>query len=121
MTMDYLVNKIYEYDKSSNNIIELFKSRFVKKSLTESFESKITKFYEELLFVSNNFGLGKDISLDIVYDGPTPERVFTINVPYNLNFDDKYYFSDQIVDYMADFSRKENMFDFFKNAYILIK
>lgn len=119
--MNYSVNNIYEYDRSSNDIMEVFKSKFIKNSLNELFESKITKFYEELLLVSKSFGLGENISIDIVYDGSIPEWVFTINAPYNLNFDDKHYFSGEIMEYMGNFSRKEYLFDFFKDAYVLVE
>lgn len=101
----------------SYSVNDVFKNEFIK---IESFESKFTKFYEELLVISDKFELGKDISFDVVYDGPSPEMVFTINIHYNLNFDDEYYFSGKIIEHMGDFSRKENMFDFFKEAYVLI-
>lgn len=84
-------------------------------------KAKSQKFYEELKITSNKFGLGENISVDIVYDGPSPEKVFTINISHKLDIKEKYSILDQIVNHMADFSRKENMFDFYKDAYILIR
>lgn len=107
------------YDSSSNSFKHTI--RKIIENLVDSYESKATKFYEELRITSSKFGLGKDISFGIVYDGPSPEKVFTINIPHKLDIKEKYYILDQIVNHMADFSRKENMFDFFKDAYILIK
>lgn len=82
---------------------------------------KITEFYDELLKVSDNLGLGKNISVDIVYDGSYPEKVFTINVPFHIDRKEKYDYLDQIVNDMVNFSKENNMFDFYKDAHILIK
>ena len=105
----------------SNGVFELFKKSFEKVVLPENYESKITEFYEELIKVSDNLGLGKDISLDTVYDGSYPEKVFTINVPFHMDRKEKYDYLDQIVNDMVNFSKENNMFDFYKDVHILIK
>lgn len=119
--MVYSVDKNYGYNKSSNIVGDFFKNKFFKKSSTESFESKITEFYDELIKISDNLGLGKNISIDTVYDGSYPEKVFTINVPFHIDREEKYSLLDQIINDMVIFSKENNMFDFYKDTYILIK
>lgn len=129
--MGSLADRQWVYDNSSksNSVFEFLKKGFEKitgtetvvETVAENYESKITKFYEELIKVSDSLGLGKDISIDIVYDGSYPERVFTINVPFRMNRKEKYDYLDQIVNDMVVFSKENNIFDFYKDAYILIK
>ena len=112
---------VYGKSSKSNIITELLRKGFEKVTVAGNYESKITEFYEELLNVSDNLGLGKNISVDIVYDGSYPEKVFTINVPFNIDRKEKYDYLDQIVNDMVNFSKENNMFDFYKDAHTLIK
>ncbi len=119
--MIYSIDKNYLYNKQSNTVGDFFKNKFLKKSPADSFESKITKFYDELIKVSDNLGLGKNIHVDTVYDGSHPEKVFTIKVPFHIEREEKYSLLDQIISDMVIFSKENNMVDFFKDSYILIK
>lgn len=119
--MIYAVDINYCYNKHSNTVGDFFKNKFLKKSPADSFESKITKFYDELIKVSDNLGLGKNIHVDTVYDGSHPEKVFTIKVPFHIEREEKYSLLDQIISDMVIFSKENNMVDFFKDSYILIK
>lgn len=106
-------NESYAFIKDQIN-------KFKNETFTDNYESKITMFHKELLKLSNNLGLGSDILVETVYEGQCAERVFTIKPKHEINRKDKHYFLDQIVKYMADFSKRTGMFDFYKDAYILI-
>ncbi len=119
--MVYSVDKNYMYNKHSNTVGDFFRNNFLKKSSLEPFESKITEFYDELIKVSDRLGLGKNICIDTVYDERPPEKVFRINVPFHMDRKDKYSILDQIINEMFTFSKENNMVDFYKDVYILIK
>ena len=56
-----------------------------------------------------------------MYDESHPEKVFTIKVPFHIEREEKYSLLDQIISDMVIFSKENNMVDFFKDSYILIK
>lgn len=84
-------------------------------------ENDTSKFYQELLRLSKQFGFGENISIDTIYDGKIPEKVFTIHCSVKLEKEQKYSLSESIHDSMKKFSKSEGIIDFFNNAYIIIK
>ena len=85
------------------------------------YEDKCNDFRKELLKVSNRLGLGENISVEYFYDGPLVEKLFTINLDYKLDYEDMSKYLEEIIDYMGVFCRKNNLFDFFLDAYISIE
>ena len=85
------------------------------------YEEKYGDFKKELLKVSNQLGLGENISIESFYDGPLVEKLFTIHLDYKLDYESRLEYSVEIMDYMDEFCRKNNLFDFFLDVYVLIK
>ena len=82
---------------------------------------KCNDFKKELLKVSNHLGLGENISIESFYDGPLVEKLFTIHLDYKLDYESRLEYSVEIMDHMDEFCRKNNLFDFFLDAYVSIK
>ena len=99
-------------ESSINNLSDMFNN---------SYESKITRFHNELLKISIFYGLGDNISIQCIYDGPSFERLFTIHTSRNITKKEKYSYLEKIINHMDRFSREYGLFDFFKDAYIQIK
>ena len=85
------------------------------------YEEKFADFKKELLKVSNQLGLGENISIESFYDGPLVEKLFTIHLDYKLDYESRLEYSVEIMDYMDEFCRKNNLHDFFLDVYVLIK
>ena len=85
------------------------------------YEDKCNDFHNELLKVSNRLGLGENISVESFYDGPSLEKLFTINLDYKLDDNDKSDYLNQINNHLDEFCRKNNLHDFFLDAYISIE
>ena len=85
------------------------------------YEEKFADFKKELLKVSNRLGLGENISVESFYDGPSLEKLFTINLDYKLDDNDKFDYLNQINNHLDEFCRKNNLHDFFLDAYISIE
>ncbi|MCF0226676.1 MAG: hypothetical protein HUK28_05115 [Methanobrevibacter sp.] len=78
------------------------------------------KYYKEIMMVSKRYGLGDNITIETIYDGNIPEKVFTINLNHAKLTDDDFYYHEQILDYMDDFAKKNNIEDFAKDTYIVL-
>ena len=74
------------------------------------YEDKFDDFHKKLLKISNQLGLGENIPVKSVYDEPSLEKIFIINVDYKLGDKDRFNYLEQIIDYMDDFCRKINLF-----------
>ena len=85
------------------------------------YEDKCKDFRKELLKVSNRLGLGENISVESVYDGPSRDILFIIHLDYKLDYKDRFEYSVEIMDYMNEFCRKNNLFDFFLDAYVSVE
>ena len=85
------------------------------------YEEKFADFKKELLNVSNQLGLGENISVKYVYDGSSLEKIFIIHLDYKLDYEEKYSYFEQIINHMNEFCRKNNLRDFFLDASVLIK
>ena len=85
------------------------------------YEDKCKDFRKELLKVSNRLGLGENISVESVYDGPSRDILFIIHLDYKLDYKDRFEYSVEIMDYMDEFCRKNNLFDFFLDAYVSVE
>ena len=122
-----ILDSIYPYSESikyeSDNplIIDKVKKVLKIQVSNEYHDNEITKFYNKLLTVSKQLGLGENISIDTVYDGKIPEKVFTIHSINKLNKEQRYAVSELVHNQMNSFSKSEGLQDFIKDVYILIK
>ena len=110
-----------EYDSDNHLIMDKVKDFFNIQKSSGYQNNDITLFYRELLNFSNQLKLGSDISIDTIYDGKIPEKVFTIHSSITLNKKQKYQLSESIHEHMESFSNSQGLQNFFKDAYILIK
>lgn len=111
-----------KYKPTANpQIVDIFKKLLNIQDRNEYHDNEVTKFYNKLLSVSKQLGLGENISIDTTYDGKIPEKVFTIHCATKLNKEQRYSVSELVHDYMRSFSKSEGLQDFFTDAYIIIK
>lgn len=118
MINEKFVNKISTFNDS--NIIDVFSLRN-KFNPKVSYKSDCRTFYDKLLEVSKSKGLGDNISIQTVYDGNIPEKIFTIHIDQKLSKNDKYILLDEITSYMRIYAKNNMLWNFFKDAYIVIK
>ena len=117
----YPYSKSVKYESNSPLIIDNVKKFLKIQDRNEYPDNEITKVYNNLLTVSKQLGLGENISIDTVYDGKVPEKVFTIHCASKLNKEQKYNMSELLHKHMNSFSKSEGLQDFIKDVYILIK
>ena len=91
------------------------------KGQISSDEDKFSIFYNELSNISDNLGLGDNISIEDSYDGPSVEKVFTIKSPFKLKDKVKEKYSSKIFTHMGIYSRNYNLFDVFEYSYIFVE
>ena len=84
-------------------------------------KNEISMFYSELLSLSKQLGLGDNISIETLYEGKIPEKVFTIHCAGSMDKEQKYLLSESIHKSMKHFSDSNQLDNFFKDAYIIIK
>ena len=117
----YPYSKSAGYESSTGLIVDKLKKVLYIQDSSEYHDNEVTKFYNKLVSVSKQFGLSENISIDTIYDGKVPEKVFTIHCDTNLSKEQKYSASELVHNCMKSFSKSEGLQDFFKDAYILIK
>ncbi|MBE6505309.1 MAG: hypothetical protein E7Z73_06165 [Methanobrevibacter millerae] len=119
-----MINEKFANDITTFNISNSIDSLF---SLKDNFHSDVSyksdcrAFYEKLLEVSKSKGLGDNISIQTIYDGNIPEKVFTIHIGQKLSKNDKYVLLDEITNYMGIYAKNNMLRNFYKDAYIIIK
>lgn len=114
--------KIGERESNSQNkIVDSFKKIFNIQNNKNYQNNEATVFYQELISISKQLGLGDNISFETVYDGKIPEKVFTIHCENSLNKKEKFSSSESIHNHMKTISKSNGLQKFFKDAYILIK
>ena len=106
---------------SQNTIIDTFKKIFNIPNNNKYQYNEISVFYQELVSVSKHLGLGDNISIETVYDGKIPEKVFTIHSGINLDKKQKFQLSNSIHESMRLISKSKGLENLFKDVYILIK
>ena len=83
--LSYLNESVTHQDISQNTLVDTFKRIFNIPNSKNYQYNEITVFYQELLSLSRQLGLGDNISIETVYDGKIPEKVFTIHTDVNLD------------------------------------
>ncbi|MBE6508249.1 MAG: hypothetical protein E7Z77_02420 [Methanobrevibacter sp.] len=118
-------NSLHYFDTSNkgndNDFIGSFKKILNIQENNRYHKNEISMFYTELLSLSRQLGLGDNISIETIYDGKLPEKVFTIHCDVNINKEQKYLLSESIHESMKHFSDSNHLDNFFKDAYIIIK
>lgn len=119
MINEKFVNEFSTFN-NSNPIAFLYSLRN-KFNSEVSYKSDCRTFYDKLLEVSKSKGLGDNITIQTVYEGNIPERIFTINIGRYMSKKDRYVLLEEITNYMSIYSKNNMLWNFFKDAYIIIK
>ena len=119
--VSYLNENVKHESISQNTLVDTFKKIFNIPNSKNYQYNEVTVFYQELLYLSKQLGLGDNISIETVYDGKIPEKVFTIHLDISLDKKQKYSLSESIHKSMKAFSKSKGLQNFFNDVYILIK
>lgn len=119
--VSYLNENVKHESISQNTLVDTFKKIFNIPNSKNYQYNEVTVFYQELLYLSKQLGLGDNISIETVYDGKIPEKVFTIHTGMHLDKKRKYSLSESIHKNMKAFSKSKGLQNFFNDVYILIK
>ena len=119
--LSYLNRNVNSESISQNTVVDTFKKIFNIPNNKNYQYNEVTVFYQELLYLSKQLGLGDNIYIETVYDGKIPEKVFTIHLDISLDKKQKYSLSESIHKSMKAFSKSKGLQNFFNDVYILIK
>lgn len=109
-------------NKSANTLlIDHIKKLFNIRDSNKYHNNDLTKFYHRLLSLAKQFDLGKNITIEKVYEEFTPEYIFTIQVPRSLSKEMENEIFFKINTHMTHFCKMNNMPDFLKDAYIIFE
>lgn len=113
---------------SKTECLELLHEKFnlqqieeYEKKLKKDFGTAYTEYTKELSRIIKEYGLGEDIKIKIYHDIYDPEIMFKVKSPYEMSSKKKGEFINKIQCHMLDFSRKNGLYEFFMNAYILVE
>lgn len=124
MGVFFMINKRFANSISTFNNSNPINSLFSLKNMFHSdvsYKSDCRTFYEKLLEISKLKGLGDNISIQTIYEGNIPEKVFTIHIEQKMSKNDKYLLLDEITNYMGIYAKNNMLWNFYKDAYIIIK
>ena len=110
---------MFKIINEDNTLVKDYPSQEIYKTLTEEEKKNIFIFKDEIEKITLANGLGR-VSVNISYDGSHREKEFIIN--YSNGFTKEHYEKeiDKIDEYMMNFSKKNNLYDFFLDSYILL-
>ena len=110
---------MFKIINEDNTLVKDYPSQEIYKTLTEEEKKNIFIFKDEIEKITLPNGLGR-VSVNISYDGSYREKEFIIN--YTNGFRKEHYEKeiDKIDEFMMNFSKKNNLYDFFLDSYILL-
>lgn len=111
---------VYKIINEDNTLVKDYPSPEIYKTLSNEEKMNIFTFKNEIEKLTLAKGLGR-VYVNISYDGSYPEKEFIIK--YSNGFTKEHYEKEieKIDKHMLDFSKKNNIYDFFLDSYILLK
>lgn len=120
MILDNMYLNSIKYD-SDNPLMDKVKDLLRTPILKLYQDNNVTKFYNELLLLSNCWGLGDNVSVETVYEEFTPEYIFTIKIPKHFSKHDENEIFMKLNFQMEHFCKSNDMLDFLREAYIIFE
>ena len=110
---------LYKIINEDNTLVKDYPSPQIYKTMSEEEKKKINLFKNEIEKLTLAKGLGK-VSVNVCYDCMQLEKEFIIK--HSNGFTNEYYQKEieRIDDHMEDFSKKNNMYDFYLGCHILL-
>ena len=103
-----------------NTLVTEYPAPEIYKTLSDEEKKNIIIFKNEIEKITLEKGFGR-VSVNISYDGSYREKEFIIK--YSNGFTKEYYEKEieKIDEHMKTFSKKNNLYDFFLDSYILLR
>ena len=110
----------YKLINEDNTLVKDYPSPEIYKTMSDEEKENIFTFKNEIEKITLEKGFGR-VSVNISYDGSYREKEFIIK--YSNGFTKEYYEKEieKIDEHMKTFSKKNNLYDFFLDSYILLR
>ena len=111
---------IYKLINEDNTIAKDYPAPEIYKTLSDEEKENIFTFKNEIEKITISKGLGR-VYVNVTYEGMQLEKEFIIK--YTNGYSQEFYEKEieEIYDYLASFSKKKNIYDFFLGCYILLR
>lgn len=111
---------MYKIINEDNTLVKDYPSPQIYETMSDEEIKNIFAFKEEIEKITVPNGLGK-VSVIISYDGSYREKEFIIK--YANGFSKEHYEKEieKIDKHMLSFSKKNNLYDFYRDSYILLR
>ena len=111
---------MYKIINEDNTLVKDYPSPQIYETMSDEEKRNIFAFKEEIEKITVPNGLGK-VSVIISYDGSYREKEFIIK--YSNGFSKEHYEKEieKIDKRMLSFSKKNNLYDFYRDSYILLR
>lgn len=111
---------MYKIINEDNTLVKDYPSPEIYKTMSDEEKKNILTFKNEIEKITLEKGFGR-VSVNVCYDGPNLEKEFMIK--FTNGFTKEYYEKEieKIYLNMMDFSKKNNMYDFYLGCYILLE
>lgn len=111
---------MYKIINEDNTLVKDYPSPQIYETMSDEEKRNIFAFKEEIEKITVPNGLGK-VSVIISYDGSYREKEFIIK--YSNGFSKEHYEKEieKIDKHMLSFSKKNNLYDFYRDSYILLR
>ena len=111
---------MYKIINEDNTLVKEYPSPQIYETMSDEEKRNIFAFKEEIEKITVPNGLGK-VSVIISYDGSYREKEFIIK--YANGFSKEHYENEieKIDKHMLSFSKKNNLYDFYRDSYILLR
>ena len=111
---------MYKLLKEDNTLVMDYPTPEIYKNMSEEEKENIKLFKKEIEKITLEKGLGR-VSVNVSYDGPSLEKEFIIK---HVNGFTRDYYEEQIDiinDSLEEFSKKNNLYDFYLDIYVLLE
>ena len=111
---------MYRIINEDNSLVKEYPAPEIYETLTDEEKKNIFTFKKEIEKITIAKGLGR-VSVIISYDGSYREKEFIIK--YSKGFTKEHYEKEieKIDEHMLSFSKKNNLYDFYRDSYILLR
>ena len=111
---------MYKIINEDNTLVKDYPSPQIYETMSDEEKRNIFVFKNEIEKMTVPNGLGK-VSVTISYDGSYREKEFIIK--YSNGFSKEHYEKEieKIDKHMLSFSKKNNIYDFYRDSYILLR
>ena len=111
---------MYKIINEDNTLVKDYPSPQIYETMSDKEKRNIFAFKDEIEKITVPNGLGK-VSVIISYDGSYREKEFIIKYSNGLSKEHYEKEIEKIDKHMLSFSKKNNLYDFYRDSYILLR